>query len=124
MKGEKHGYRGSRPPTFEEWIRRPGGAEGVESVQEGGRRRPSRDGTPEAGACDSRVVIEAGFLAGFGFCFCSACHLEFGGPQWCIRLLNGFASPAKRRSSRGSRARSHFTHSTAARPRLLLLLSA
>src|SRR5262249_194331 len=102
-----------------------GGAEtGQLRAAGGGRRRPSCDGTPEAGACDSRAVIEAGFPAAFGFCFCSACQLEFGGPPWCIRLLNGFASPAKRGSSRGIRGRAYFRGWAGGRPRLLLLLSA
>jgi hypothetical protein len=47
-----------------------------------------------------------------------------GGAQWCIRSLNGFVLPAKRRSSRGSQAKSGFMRSTAGKRRLLLSLNA
>jgi hypothetical protein len=65
--GKRHERYGTKRPTFEERIRRPS-VEDAESAADDGPQRSPRNGAPEDGVYDSRDLIEAGFLASFGFC--------------------------------------------------------
>src|SRR6476646_10993295 len=63
--GKRHAYHGTRRPKFEERTWRPSGIQGA--ADEGCQLSP-RNGSPEDGVYDSWNMIEAGFLASFGFC--------------------------------------------------------
>jgi hypothetical protein len=59
--GKRHEQHGTRPPIFEERIRRPNGAKGTKSVTGEETQRSPRNGAPEDGVYDSWNMIEAVF---------------------------------------------------------------
>src|SRR5262245_10856613 len=66
--GKRHARNGTRPPIFEERIRRPSGADGAESTAGEEPKRSPRNGAQEDGLYYSWNMTEVDVLACFGSC--------------------------------------------------------